>query len=151
MLLSSEATRAERHSGGLRLTVRTPDGDQTIDGSHLLAAAGRTPNTDSLNLSAAGIETDKHGSVKVNDRLETNVPGVYAIGDVKGGPQFTHISYDDFRIIRTNLIQGGDATIERSPCALHGFHGPAARPSWVDRNGGSLAWLEHSSGETTDD
>ena len=111
VLLSSEATRAERHSGGLRLTVRTPDGDQTIDGSHLLAAAGRTPNTDSLNLSAAGIETDKHGSVKVNDRLETNVQGVYAIGDVKGGPQFTHISYDDFRIIRTNLIQGGDATM----------------------------------------
>lgn len=110
VLLSSEAMRAERNSGGLRLTARTPDGDQTIDGSHLLAAAGRTPNTDSLNLSAAGIETDKHGSVKVNDRLETNVPGVYAIGDVKGGPQFTHISYDDFRIIRTNLIQGGDAT-----------------------------------------
>lgn len=110
VLLSSEATRAERNDGGLRLTVRTPGGDQTFDGSHLLAAAGRTPNTDSLNLSAAGIETDKHGSVKVNDRLETNVPGVYALGDVKGGPQFTHISYDDFRIIRTNLIQGGDAT-----------------------------------------
>jgi len=111
VLLSSEATRAERHGGGLRLTVRTPDGDQPIDGSHLLAAAGRTPNTDSLNLPAAGIETDKHGSVKVNDRLETNVPGIYAIGDVKGGPQFTHISYDDFRIIRANLIEGGDATI----------------------------------------
>ncbi|HXU08050.1 MAG TPA: mercuric reductase, partial [Blastocatellia bacterium] len=111
VLLSSEATRAERHSGGLRLTVRTPDGDQTIDGSHLLAAAGRTPNTDSLNLSAAGIETDKHGSVKVNDRLETNVPGVYALGDVKGGPQFTHISYDDFRIIRTNLLEGGTASL----------------------------------------
>jgi pyruvate/2-oxoglutarate dehydrogenase complex dihydrolipoamide dehydrogenase (E3) component len=110
VLLSSEATHAERRSGGLRLTVRTPDGDQTIDGSHLLTAAGRTPNTDSLNLSAAGIETDKHGSVKVNDRLETNVPGVYAIGDVKGGPQFTHISYDDFRIIRVNVIEGGDAT-----------------------------------------
>jgi pyruvate/2-oxoglutarate dehydrogenase complex dihydrolipoamide dehydrogenase (E3) component len=111
VLLSSEATRAERHSGGLRLTVRTPDGDQAIDGSHLLAAAGRTPNTDSLNLSAAGIETDKHGSVKVNDRLETNVPGVYALGDVKGGPQFTHISYDDFRIIRANLIEGGTASL----------------------------------------
>jgi pyruvate/2-oxoglutarate dehydrogenase complex dihydrolipoamide dehydrogenase (E3) component len=110
VLLSSEATRAERRSGGLRLTVRTPDGDQTIDGSHLLAAAGRTPNTDSLNLSAAGIETDKHGSVKVNERLETNVPGVYALGDVKGGPQFTHISYDDFRIIRMNLLEGTDAT-----------------------------------------
>ena len=112
VLLSSEATRAEPRSGGLRLTVRTPDGEQIIDGSHLLAAAGRTPNTDSLNLSAAGIETDKHGSVKVNDRLETNVPGVYAIGDVKGGPQFTHISYDDFRIIRANLIEGGNASID---------------------------------------
>src|SRR5262249_8515372 len=86
-------------------------GDQTVAGSHLLVATGRTPNTDGLNLAAAGVETDKHGFIKTKDRLETNVAGVYALGDVKSGPQFTHISYDDFRIIRTNLIEGGNATV----------------------------------------
>jgi pyruvate/2-oxoglutarate dehydrogenase complex dihydrolipoamide dehydrogenase (E3) component len=112
VLLSSEATRVERTNGGLRLTVRTPDGERTLSGSHLLAAAGRTPNTETLNLAAAGVETDKHGFVKVNGRLETNVAGIYALGDVKGGPQFTHISYDDFRIIRANLIEGGNASVD---------------------------------------
>jgi pyruvate/2-oxoglutarate dehydrogenase complex dihydrolipoamide dehydrogenase (E3) component len=74
-------------------------------------AAGRPPNTDTLDLETAGVEMDKRGFVKTNDRLETNVPGIYAIGDVKGGPAFTHISYDDFRILRTNLIEGGNATV----------------------------------------
>ena len=83
----------------------------TVEGSHLLVAAGRPPNTDTLALEAAGVETDRRGFVKTNDRLETNVPGIYAMGDVKGGPAFTHISYDDFRILRTNLIEGGDRTI----------------------------------------
>ncbi len=73
---------------------------------------GRKPNTEDLNLAAAGIETDKQGNIKVNNKLETNVPGVYALGDVKGGPQFTHISYDDFRIIRTNLLESGNATTD---------------------------------------
>jgi pyruvate/2-oxoglutarate dehydrogenase complex dihydrolipoamide dehydrogenase (E3) component len=70
----------------------------------LLVATGRTPNSDALNLSAAGIETDARGFIKVNERLETTTSGVYALGDVKGGPAFTHISYDDFRIIRANLL-----------------------------------------------
>jgi pyruvate/2-oxoglutarate dehydrogenase complex dihydrolipoamide dehydrogenase (E3) component len=74
-------------------------------------AAGRPPNTDKLNLDAAGVETDRRGQIKVNARLETNVPGVWALGDIKGGPAFTHISYDDFRIVRTNLLEGGDQTI----------------------------------------
>ena len=100
----------DRNESDVRLTVRTPEGEQTLIGSHLLVAVGRTPNTERLNLRAAGVETNTQGFIKVNDRLETNVPGVYAIGDVNGGPQFTHISYDDFRIIRANLIEGGDAT-----------------------------------------
>src|SRR5262249_16200503 len=112
VLLNAEAARVEKGRGGeIHLTVRTPKSERTRQGSHLLAAAGRTPNTETLNLSSAGIETDKRGFIKANDRLETNAPGVYALGDVKGGPQFTHISYDDYRIIRTNLIEGGDATI----------------------------------------
>jgi pyruvate/2-oxoglutarate dehydrogenase complex dihydrolipoamide dehydrogenase (E3) component len=68
------------------------------------------PNTDRLNPAAAGLETVHHGYIKVNERLETNVPGIYALGDVNGGPAFTHVSYDDFRIIRTNLLENGDAT-----------------------------------------
>jgi pyruvate/2-oxoglutarate dehydrogenase complex dihydrolipoamide dehydrogenase (E3) component len=110
LLLNSEVLRADRNQSDIRLTVRTPEGEQTLTGSHLLVGVGRTPNTERLNLRAAGVETDERGFIKVNDRLETNVPGVYAMGDVNGGPQFTHISYDDFRIIRANLIEGGDAT-----------------------------------------
>jgi pyruvate/2-oxoglutarate dehydrogenase complex dihydrolipoamide dehydrogenase (E3) component len=102
---------AQGNDGKIRLRVSTPEGERTLEGSHLLVAAGRPPNTDRLNLDAAGIETDKRGQIKVNERLETNVEGVYALGDVKGGPAFTHISYDDFRIVRTNLLEGGNATI----------------------------------------
>jgi len=87
------------------LEYRTSDGAlREISSSHLLIATGRTPNTDSLNLSAAGIETTSRGHVIVSPSLQTNVPGVYALGDCHGGPAFTHVSYDDFRIIRTNLI-----------------------------------------------
>ena len=102
------ATQDERH---VLLTVNTPEGERTLEGSHLLVAAGRPPNTETLDLEAAGIEKDKRGFIETNERLETGVEGVYAIGDVKGGPAFTHISYDDFRIIRTNLLEGGSATI----------------------------------------
>jgi pyruvate/2-oxoglutarate dehydrogenase complex dihydrolipoamide dehydrogenase (E3) component len=112
VLLSTQTQRAEQGNvGKIRLRVSTPEGERTLEGSHLLVAAGRPPNTDRLNLEAAGIETDKRGQIKVNERLETNVEGVYALGDVKGGPAFTHISYDDFRIVRTNLLEGGNATI----------------------------------------
>lgn len=112
VLLNASATKVERDDKGqIHLTVKTAEGERTIIGSHLLAAAGRMPNSDALNLAAAGIETDKAGFIKTNDRLETNVAGIYAIGDVKGGPQFTHISYDDYRIIKANLIEHGDATI----------------------------------------
>jgi pyruvate/2-oxoglutarate dehydrogenase complex dihydrolipoamide dehydrogenase (E3) component len=83
-----------------------------LAGTHLLAAAGRMPNTEDLGLTAAGVELDDRGFIKANDRLETNVAGIYALGDIKGGPAFTHISYDDFRIVRTNLIEKGNATIE---------------------------------------
>jgi pyruvate/2-oxoglutarate dehydrogenase complex dihydrolipoamide dehydrogenase (E3) component len=112
VLLSTQTQRAEQGNvGKIRLRVSTPEGERRLEGSHLLVAAGRPPNTDRLNLEAAGIETDKRGQIKVNERLETNVEGVYALGDVKGGPAFTHISYDDFRIVRTNLLEGGNATI----------------------------------------
>ena len=93
------------------LMVRSGKSTQTIRYSHLLIATGRKPNTDSLNPSAAGIEIDGHGYIKANDRLETNVENIFVIGDVKGGPAFTHISYDDFRILRANLLENGNASI----------------------------------------
>ena len=112
VLLETEAPRVERSGdGAIALTVRDKSGaERTIAGSHLLIAAGRASNADTLNLAATGVQTDRHGFIVANERLETNVPGIYALGDVKGGPAFTHISYDDFRIIRANLIEGGQAT-----------------------------------------
>jgi pyruvate/2-oxoglutarate dehydrogenase complex dihydrolipoamide dehydrogenase (E3) component len=111
VLLEMEAPRvAHAADGVIRLTVRSSGQERVIAGSHLLVAAGRTPNSDRLNLRAAGVRTDGHGFIQANERLETNVPGIYALGDIKGGPAFTHISYDDFRIIRSNIIQGGSAT-----------------------------------------
>jgi pyruvate/2-oxoglutarate dehydrogenase complex dihydrolipoamide dehydrogenase (E3) component len=108
--LGSEAMRAKGNNTNVSLTVRTNERETILEGSHLLVAVGRRPNTDRLNLQSTGIETDEQGFINVNERLETNVAGVYALGDVKGGPAFTHISYDDFRIIRTNLLEGGHAT-----------------------------------------
>ncbi len=111
VLLETEARSVrEEDDGVIRLTVAGPEGERTIDASHLLVAVGRAPNTDSLGLEAAGVETDDRGFIRVDERLATNVPGVYALGDVTGGPAFTHISYDDFRILRANLLQGGNAS-----------------------------------------
>ena len=94
----------------IQLIVKTPLEEHRIAGSHLLVATGRVPNTEGLNLEAAGLQTDGRGFIQVNERLETGTSGIYAFGDVKGGPAFTHISFDDFRILRTNLLAGGDAT-----------------------------------------
>jgi pyruvate/2-oxoglutarate dehydrogenase complex dihydrolipoamide dehydrogenase (E3) component len=97
-------------SAEISLQVNTPQGKQTFVGSHLLVAVGRTPNSDTLNLPAAGIDVDQNGYIRVNDHLETNVSGIFAVGDVKGGPAFTHIAYDDFRILRSNLLEDGNAS-----------------------------------------
>jgi len=96
--------------GGLVLEVASGQTRHTISGSHLLVATGRVPNTEALDLGAAGVSVDAHGFIKVNERLETDVPGIYALGDVKGGPAFTHISYDDYRVIRANLLRDGKAS-----------------------------------------
>ena len=91
-------------SGRVRLQLKDA---QVLEGSHLLVATGRKPNTQELHLQAAGVETDDKGFVRVNEQLQTNVPHIYAAGDVTGGPEFTHISYDDYRILRDNLLGGG--------------------------------------------
>jgi pyruvate/2-oxoglutarate dehydrogenase complex dihydrolipoamide dehydrogenase (E3) component len=111
LIFRGQATSVARSDGNIRLTVKLPDGERVIEGSHLLAAVGRRPNTDTLNLKATDVNCDVAGFIRVNDRLETSAPGIYALGDVKGGPAFTHTSYDDFRVIRTNLLNGGSASI----------------------------------------
>ncbi len=93
--------------GQVNVAFRTPKGKEEWTGSHLLVALGRTPMTKDLELAAAGVETTSKGFIKVNDRLETNVSGIWALGDVSGGPQFTHASLDDFRILRDNVFGKG--------------------------------------------
>jgi len=112
VLLSSRAERVVKSGAGIQLTVRAGKEPRMVQSSHLLTATGRTPNTDSLNVGTAGIATNERGFIKVNTKLETNVENIYALGDINGGPAFTHISYDDFRILRTNLIEKGSATTE---------------------------------------
>ena len=110
--LNAQTTRVEHTAASVKVSVTTPRGLATISGSHLLAAVGRRPNTDDLGLDKAGVETDKSGFIRVNSRLETNVPGIWALGDVNGGPEFTHISYNDFQIVDQNITLGKNLTTE---------------------------------------
>jgi pyruvate/2-oxoglutarate dehydrogenase complex dihydrolipoamide dehydrogenase (E3) component len=112
VLLDAKATSVTKTGDRTHLTVLCANESRAVEGSHLLVATGRVPNTDTLNLSAVDIATDRRGFIQVDERLETSVRNVFALGDIKGGPGFTHISYDDFRIIRTNVIEKGKATIE---------------------------------------
>lgn len=99
-------------NGRITLSLDAGNEARTLTGSHLLVATGRRPNTDDLGLEAAGVETDTRGFIRVNSRLETSVPGIWALGDVKGGPAFTHISYDDYQIVYGNLWEGKNLTIQ---------------------------------------
>ncbi len=110
--MNSSPTKVERQQGRIAVTITTAEKTATITGTHLLAATGRRPNTDDLGLDNAGVELDARGYVKVNGRLETAVPGVWALGDVKGGPAFTHISYNDYQIVYANIIDGKNLSIE---------------------------------------
>src|SRR5208282_3346179 len=110
--MKSETKRAENRTGAIALTLASGATSETLQGSHLLVATGRKPNTDDLGLAAAGVSTDPRGYIKVNGRMETNVPGIWALGDVKGGPAFTHISYNDYQIVYANIIEGKNLSIE---------------------------------------
>ncbi len=112
-MLSARTTRVEKKDSAISLTLEQPSGTSTVTGSHLLVATGRRPNTDGLGLDKAGVATNKDGSIKVNSKLETSVSGIWALGDVKGGPAFTHISYNDFQIAYANLINGKNLTIDK--------------------------------------
>ncbi|MBW4628623.1 MAG: mercuric reductase [Brasilonema octagenarum HA4186-MV1] len=107
-LLKAKVLRVDYTGNETILQIQVADREITLQGSHLLVAVGRAPNTDSLNLAAAGVAINTRGFIQVNDRLETNIPGIWALGDINGGPQYTHISLDDYRIIKANLIDGGN-------------------------------------------
>jgi pyruvate/2-oxoglutarate dehydrogenase complex dihydrolipoamide dehydrogenase (E3) component len=123
-VLDATARRVEKQDGGVTLTVELQKSTEIVRGSHLLVATGRRPNTEDLGLADAGVETDSHGFVHVNNKLETNVPGVWALGDVKGGPAFTHISFNDYQIVYANLIEGKSLTTDHRPVPYAVFTDP---------------------------
>jgi pyruvate/2-oxoglutarate dehydrogenase complex dihydrolipoamide dehydrogenase (E3) component len=110
--------------GNISVNINTAGKEHKIRCSHVLLAVGRAPNTDRLALEKTGVETDDRGFIKVNDKLETNVKGIYALGDVKGGPEFTHISYNDFTIVYRNLVEGTDYSTKDRPVPYCMFTDP---------------------------
>ena len=113
-LVAAEILRVRGRSGeAVAVSVRTASGERTIEGSDIMVATGRIPNTDRVGLDVAGVDLDDRGYIRVNERLETNAPDVWAIGECAGSPQFTHVSVDDFRIIRDNLAGGSRSTRDR--------------------------------------
>lgn len=123
-ILGATTKRVEKRDSGVALQVESRGFPETLNGSHLLVATGRRPNTEDLGLPAAGVETDERGFVRVNNRLETSVPGVWALGDVKGGPAFTHISFNDYQNVYANLMEGGAVTTDHRPVPYAVFTDP---------------------------
>ena len=120
--LGSTATKVEKTADGLEVTVKKKDGTtERIEGTHLLMSIGQVPNSDDLGLDKAGIATDKNGYIQHNGKLETNIPGIWVLGDVKGGPAFTHVSYDDYLVIFDNLVNRKNRIIDNRvvPYALY--------------------------------
>ena len=103
--LNAECIRIEKQEDNVRVGVNCEKGDQEVEGSHLLLAIGRRPNTDDLGLDSAGVELDKKGHIVVDDQLRTNVPGIWALGDCNGKGAFTHTSYNDHEIVAANLLE----------------------------------------------
>ena len=132
-LLAAETLQVQGRSGeDVSLVVRTPPASRPIEGSDILVAAGRIPNTAGIGLEEAGVELDGRGYIRVNERLETSAPEVWAIGECAGSPQFTHVSVDDFRIIRDNLAGGKPQHARPADSLLH-VHRPAARAGRTER------------------
>jgi len=122
--LNAGVEKVSRSRNQITLTSRVAGRLRKVQGSHLLVATGRVPNSDTLNLLAAAVATDDRGFIRVNDKLETSAKDIYALGDIKGGPAFTHISYDDFRILRANLLENGNASTANRPVPYTVFIDP---------------------------
>jgi dihydrolipoamide dehydrogenase len=122
---NAKTTAFKKKPGGkIVATVSTPKGEEKIKCSHVLIAIGRSPQTKTLGLNKAGVEMDDKGHIIINDKLETNVSGIYALGDVKGGPAFTHISYNDYTIVYRNLVENQDLSIKDRPVPYCMFTDP---------------------------
>jgi pyruvate/2-oxoglutarate dehydrogenase complex dihydrolipoamide dehydrogenase (E3) component len=131
---SAECVAVERRGGGIVVRASCTTEPREIAGSHLLLAAGRVPNTDDLGLDRAGIATDARGYIQVDDGLATNVPGVYALGDVNGRGAFTHTSYNDYEILAANLLDGGTRRVsDRFPVYALFTDPPLARVGMTER------------------
>lgn len=114
LILGSKVQRVSGTSGqSVRVALLQDSGERTLEGSHVLVTAGRVPNTANIGLELAGVELTNQGYIKVNERLETTAAGVWAVGEVAGSPQFTHISEDDFRVVRDNMLGGNHVTTGR--------------------------------------
>ena len=114
----------KKKGGKIVATVKIGDREENIKCSHVLVAVGRTPQTEALQLDKTGVKVDEKGYIKVNDKLETNIKGIYALGDVKGGPAFTHISYNDYTIVYRNLIENEKLSIKNRPVPYCMFTDP---------------------------
>lgn len=125
LLFRAETRRVSRNAAGqLTITLDTLQGERRVHGTHLLVATGRKPNSDTLNLEATGVKVDEKGFIQVNSKLQTAARHIYALGDVHGGPQFTHISYDDFRVVRDNLLHKGRRSAKQRPLPYAVFTDP---------------------------
>jgi len=109
--LSADCLAVAAAGRGVRVTSRCGGGTADLEGSHLLVAVGRRPNTDDLGLEAAGVETDSHGYIKVDDQLGTSIPGIWALGECNGRGAFTHTAYNDYEIVAANLLDGGRRSV----------------------------------------
>jgi pyruvate/2-oxoglutarate dehydrogenase complex dihydrolipoamide dehydrogenase (E3) component len=124
ILTNSTISSVEKQAKGIKLKLRSGNTDKTITASHLLIASGRVPQTAFLRLDIPGVKTDEKGNIVVNGKLETNVKGIYALGDVKGGPAFTHIAYNDYTIVYRNLIEKGNYSTTDRPVPYCMFTDP---------------------------
>ncbi|MGI4727782.1 MAG: mercuric reductase [Janthinobacterium lividum] len=124
IITSAETQKIEKVAGGITLSIKTKTGEQKITASKVLIAVGRTPQTKTLGLETTGVEVDEKGYVKVTDKLETTQKGIYALGDVKPGPAFTHIAYNDHLIVLKNLTEDADLTIKGRPVPYCMFTDP---------------------------
>jgi pyruvate/2-oxoglutarate dehydrogenase complex dihydrolipoamide dehydrogenase (E3) component len=150
VLLGANVLRVEGRSGErVTLTIEAPTGEQKLEGSDILVAVGRTPNTQGIGLDRAGVTIDAHGYIAVNDRLETSASGVWAIGECAGSPQFTHASLDDFRVIR-DKSRRRLAQHARSARSLLPLHRSGARPCRFKRNGSPATRRPRSHSQTAD-
>lgn len=111
VLLESDIIKVAKSGGEISVCINRQNKEYQITGSHLLVATGRKSNTQELDLPKAGVATDAKGNIQTNDKLETNIPDIWALGDVKGGPAFTQVSYNDYEVVYRNLVLGENATV----------------------------------------